>query len=375
MSLQINKRRLTMRKHNTGGAAWSLVKLILLLAVVSVLFGAGGSCIKQAPELAGRAAAEITGGVVSAAGDVAGDAWRRNVTWPLARTWNRFTGWLSGLFKTGGDLWDNLSSSEKFKLVCENMPVDGLSSVCKYFEAPLSAASDAQTERIACLWQAAGRSGGAEVQRIANTCVVNKNEPNALESCLRQQVEPGDASNCFATSPGQFWRQMERTFKPFACPEIGGVAVPGMAASCTATPPVTQDPANARVDQPYVNCLRSVYDQQIAGRLPASKPVSISPRRACSTGCAAWKACWYRDCPARGPRLSPSAATFVDGLDIAHRPAPPATTGRGNSSSPIGPCRRSAFRSSTTVPCGPLIRMRSRLASYAPVTDVPRMEM
>lgn len=266
------------REHSRGGAAWSLIKLILVVAVVFALFGAGGSCMKRAPELAGQAVAEITGVVASAAGNAASDAWRRNVTWPVQRAWNRFTSWLSGLFDTGRGIWNNTSSGDKFNLVCENMPVEGISDLCKYFEAPLRAASDAQTERIACLWQAAGRSGGNEVTRIANICVVNKNEPNELESCLRRQVESGEGAGCLSSAPGQFWRQMEQTLKPLACPEVGGVAVPGTPASCaSATTPVKQDLATARIDEPYVNCLRSVYGQQIAGRLPAQQTCLDQP--------------------------------------------------------------------------------------------------
>ncbi|MBL8270649.1 hypothetical protein [Steroidobacter sp.] len=267
---------MTSRARNRGGAAWSLVKLLLLLAVVSVLFGAGGSCVKQVPELAGKAAAEIAGGVASAAGDAAGNAWNRNVAWPVKRTWNRFTNWLSDLFSLGRDFWDNSSPGEKFKLVCENAPVQGLSEICKYFEAPLSAASDAQTERIACLWQAAARSGSGEAMRIANVCVVNKNDPSALESCLQRQIEPGEGASCLASAPGQFWKQAAQTFKPLACPEVtDGVAMPGTPSSCgsaaaTTTTPAA-DPSTARIDQPYVNCLRSVYDRQIAGRLPSQQ--------------------------------------------------------------------------------------------------------
>lgn len=266
-----DKHRLTTRKLSSGGAAWSLVKLILLLAIVSAVFSSGGSCVKQLPELAGQAAGEIAGGVASLAGSAASDAWRRNVTWPLRRGWNRFVGWLSDLVGSGKDLWSNTSAPDKFKLVCENLPVDGVSDLCKYFEAPLRAATDAQTERIACLWQAASGRGGTEVRRIADACVVNKNDPDELESCLKRQIEPGDRAQCLASAPGQFWKQAAQTIKPLACPEIGGVLVPGTPESCRTTPQVTQNPANVRIDQPYINCLTAVYNQQITGRLPAQQ--------------------------------------------------------------------------------------------------------
>ena len=252
--------------HQSGGILSGLLKIIVLVFIVSFVFGKGSQCMQQAPQMAGRVAAEVTNGVVDAAGTAAGNAWQRNVTGPIERGWDRLVDALFGVGKDAQDFWDNSTPAEKFELVCENVPVAGVDKLCPYFTAPLAAATDAQVERIACLWQAAGNSpnGAAHVRNIANTCFVHKNDPSALEKCMSTQIEPGDRAQCLASAPGQFFKQVARTIKPLACPPN----TPGTPASCNPQPEAAAPAGSMRTDPPYMDCLRNAYNSQVAGSLP-----------------------------------------------------------------------------------------------------------
>lgn len=265
-------------RHARGGAASGLIKLLAIIAIASIVFGKGSQCAQQAPELAGRAAAQVTNGVIDAAGTAASSVWERNVTGPLKRTWNNLIDGLFGAGRDARDFWDALSPSEKFDAICQNLPVSGVDKLCPYFSAPLAAATDAQVERIACLWQSAGTSpnGTALVQKLMNTCVVHKNDPSALESCLAVGIEPGDRSQCLASAPGQFFKQAAASMKPFACPEN----VPGTAASCQKPSAQSAQAAaggGPRTDQPYIDCLAGAYNDQVAGSLPYQRSCIDNP--------------------------------------------------------------------------------------------------
>jgi len=197
-------------KRSAGSAAGALVKLVVVVALVFVFIGPLLRCAQQLPSMAGHAAAQA----VSNTGHAA--------TGALASTWDRFKDWVKSLFHSGEEYWGQLPPAEKLKLVCENLPVEGLDHVCPYFTAPVGAATEAEAAQIHCFLNAAatGPNGSQVTQQVTQACSANKANASAWETCLLGQVQAAgdDISSCQSTSPEQFFAQVRATVKPIACP-------------------------------------------------------------------------------------------------------------------------------------------------------------
>jgi hypothetical protein len=223
--------------------------------------------------MAGNAASHAAGGVASAAG-------------------NTVSGWgqgllhgLESLLGFARDQWDNADPAGKFDLVCEHTQVEGVDKLCPYFTAALQGASDAQTAQIACYWHAAatGPNPQQTLQTIDKACAQTASDPSRLQSCLAQNVEPGDASDCLASSPQQLWPELHTMTEPIAC-------IPGLpkswcttqssSSASTATPAAS--PAT-RTDTNYLNCLQYYYQKLPAYNQQLSCGTTVNAQNA---GCA-----------------------------------------------------------------------------------------
>ena len=175
----------------------------------------------------------------------------------LGRKWDQLANWFKRLFHTTSALWANSTPAEKFKLVCENLPVEGVDKLCADFAAPLGAATDAQTAQIACYFRAAAGTGAQEMQRVANVCATDRFNAAALIICLNRQVEPGYAATCLSTAPEQLWPQLHATVEPIACPP----GTPQSWCMVSASKNANNLAVAVRTDTPYLRCL-SYYQER-----------------------------------------------------------------------------------------------------------------
>ncbi len=223
-------------RRSAGAAAGGLIKLVVIVTLAVVFIGPLVRCVQQLPAMAGHAAAhaadEAATGIGHAVGNGLSNAGRA-VKSSLARAWDALKGWVASLFHAGEDYWGQLSPADRVKLVCENLPVEGLDHICPYFVAPLGAATQAEAARIHCYLNAAatGPNGSKVTQDVTQACSTHQNDPRQLETCLLGQVqEAGDEiSSCEASSLAQFAAQVRATVKPIACP-------PGTPESLCTTP-------------------------------------------------------------------------------------------------------------------------------------------
>src|SRR6185437_10073989 len=191
-------------RKSRGGA---LIRLLILIVVGYALISQLPRCTQQLGQMAGnaaaRAASQATGSAASGASSALG-SWVHNLI-------DRIEGW-----------WTGLSPEERFDKICEHVPVEGVDKVCPYFTAALTGASERDAAQTACYMAAAG-AGGQGSQ--------TPGDPSAFAACVQKYVEPGDASNCLASSPEQFWRAARTMIEPIACP-------PGVPSHCVRPSPL-----------------------------------------------------------------------------------------------------------------------------------------
>ncbi len=230
-------------RHSAGGAAGGLIKLLVIVTLVFVCFGPLVRCAQQLPSMAGHAAADAVNGAASGIGHAVTDGASRAGTAAkssLSRAWDAFKDWVTSLFHSGEHYWTQLSPADKLKLVCENLPVEGLDHVCPYFVAPLGAATEAEAARIHCYLNAVatGPSAASTMATVTKSCSSAQSDPGQWETCLLGQVQDAgdDISSCQASSLTQFAAQVRASVKPIACP-------PGTSESLCTTPQPSTQPA------------------------------------------------------------------------------------------------------------------------------------
>lgn len=241
-----------MQRDSRGGG---LIRFLIFVVVLFMCIGPLLRCAQQLPQMAANTAAHAASGVTGAAGNAL-SAWGRGLL-------NR----VKSLFSGVRDQWDNADPAGKFDLVCEHTQVEGVDKLCPYFTSALQGASDAQTAQIACYWHAAatGPNPQQTLQTINSACSQTAGNPSRLQSCLAQYVEPGDASNCLASSPQQLWPELHTMIKPIACPPglpeslCTTQSASGQSSSASAAPPDTS--AQTRTDPNYLNCLQYYYQK------------------------------------------------------------------------------------------------------------------
>jgi len=241
-------------RFSTGSGAGGLIRLLVIVTLFFLFAGQIVQCARELPARVAHTTAQAANGIASGIGNAISSGAHdlvNGTTSYLGRKWDQLANWFKRLFHTTSALWANSTPAEKFKLVCENLPVEGVDKLCAYFAAPLGAATDAQAAQIACYFRAAADGGTQEVQRVANACATYRFNAAALDNCLSRQVEPGDAATCLSTAPEQLWPQLHATIEPIACPPGTPQSWCMVSASKNATNPA---PA-VRTDTPYLNCL------------------------------------------------------------------------------------------------------------------------
>lgn len=261
-----------MRSQRKNRGSWSggFIRFLILVVVGFMLIGPLLRCAQRLPQMAANTAAHAASGAASAAGSSLSD-WGHNLLHRLA-----------SIFSGVRDQWNNASPADRFNLVCEHVPVEGVDKLCPYFSSALQGATDAQTARIACYWHAAatGPNPQQTLQLINKVCPQTAGNPSGLESCLAQYVEPGDASSCLASSPEQLWSQLHTMIEPIACPPglpkslCTTQSSSGQSSSASNTAPAT------RTDASYMNCLQYYYQKLPAYNQQLSCGTTISPQNA-----------------------------------------------------------------------------------------------
>ena len=252
-----------------GGAAGGLIKLVVIVALGFVFVGPLLRCAQQLPAMAGHAAGQAADEAASGIGHAVSTGvsnTARAAKSSLSRAWDTFKDWVEGLFHSAQGYWTQLSPADKLKLVCENLPVEGLDHVCPYFVAPVGAATEAEAARIHCYLSAAATTpnGAKALQEVTNSCSGSQGDPDKWERCLSSAVVEagGDVSSCLGPSLTQFAAQVRASVKPIACP-------PGTPESwCTtqqSTPPAAQSQNNAVWDNG--NALRCLGAYRMGDRM------------------------------------------------------------------------------------------------------------
>lgn len=226
-------------------------------------------CAQQVPQMAAHSAGQAASGMASAAGSAVSNAGRR--------------------------LMDRIESllgaeppAEKFEFVCEHMPVEGVDKVCPYFTAAMNGATETQAAQTSCYLAAAGSGTGGpqRLQQIYQTCPLATGNLTGFQGCVAsyvtQNVEPGEWSNCMASSQQMFEQEVHTISQPIAC-------IPGLPqAWCTtqSSSPSTASPTTApatRTDANYTNCLQNYY---LAPGVKAVVGTSCGPQvNAANAGC------------------------------------------------------------------------------------------
>lgn len=239
------------KAQSRGSCSSRFIGFLFVVVAGFMLIGPLLRCAQQLPQMAGNAAAHAASGVTSAAGNTV-SGWGRGLLSGLKR-----------LFGFARDQWDNADPAQKFDLVCEHTPVEGVDKLCPYFTSLVQGGSDAQTARIACYWHAAATSPSSQqiMQGINSLCPRTARDPSSLESCLAGQVDavdPGTAANCVNGSPQQLWPELHTMTQPIACipglPKSWCETQPSAAATATSTTSPT-----TRTDPNYLNCLQYYY--------------------------------------------------------------------------------------------------------------------
>jgi|SRR5579863_3247931 len=232
------------RAKSRGGGSGCFMRFLVLIVVGYLLISWIPRCAQQAPQMAANTARQAARGVVSAAADAVSNSGR-------------------GLLDRLEALWGAESPAERFKLVCEHLPVEGVDKVCPYFTAAMDGATEMQAAQTACYLAAAGTgtAGPQRLQQIYRACPQAPGNVPAFQGCVAtyvtQNVEPGEWSNCMAGSQQMFEQEVHTLSEPIAC-------IPGLPkAWCTtqSASPATaaQDTAPVRTDANYTNCLQKYY--------------------------------------------------------------------------------------------------------------------
>ncbi|HEV2269195.1 MAG TPA: hypothetical protein VGR92_07040 [Steroidobacteraceae bacterium] len=233
-------------KNSRGSGSGCFIRFLGLIILGYLLISWIPRCAQQLPQMLSNTAAGAAHGAAHAAG-------------------NAVSNWARRLLDRLESLWGTESPADRFKLVCEHLPVEGVDKVCPYLTAPLQGATESEAAQTACyLTAAATANGGSQtVQDIYKTCTRTFGDPSAFEGCVENYVKRDDTvvptanwANCLTGSEQMFENEVHTLSEPIAC-------IPGLPKSwCTTqssssgTPPTS--PA-APTGANYMSCLQKYY--------------------------------------------------------------------------------------------------------------------
>src|SRR6185437_13877412 len=119
------------RAKSRGAGNGCFLRFLGLIVLAYVLITYIPRCAQQLPQLAANTAASAAHGATQAAGNAASNFGRALL--------NRIESWFGAM-----------SPADKFKLVCEHLPVEGVDKICPYLTAPLQGASESEAAQTAC---------------------------------------------------------------------------------------------------------------------------------------------------------------------------------------------------------------------------------
>ena len=232
------------RAKSRGSGSGCFIRFLGLVILGYLLISWIPRCAQQLPQMAANTAAGAAHGVASAAGNAVSSFGRHLL--------DRIEG-----------LWGATSPADKFQLVCEHLPVEGVDKVCPYFTSAMDGATELQAAQTACYMTAAGTGaqGPQRLQHIYQTCPQAPGNVPVFQRCVAsyvmQNVESGDWANCMAGSQQMFEQEVHTLSEPIAC-------IPGLPKSwCTTQPSspatVPNPSAATRTDPNYLYCLQNYY--------------------------------------------------------------------------------------------------------------------
>lgn len=245
---------MSSRAKSRGSGSGCFIRFLGLIVLGYLLISWLPRCAQEVPQMAANtvshAASGATSGAVNAASGAADAAG-------------------SAMSNAGRSLMDHLESlwggetpADKFKLVCEQMPVEGVDKVCPYFTAAMDGATELQAAQTSCYLAAAGSgtAGPQNLRHIYQTCPLATGNLTGFQGCVEsyvtQTVDPSEWSSCMASSQGMFEQEVHTISEPIAC-------IPGLPkAWCTTSAPATGAPGSSpamRTDANYTNCLQNYY--------------------------------------------------------------------------------------------------------------------
>jgi hypothetical protein len=262
------------RAKSRGAGNGCFLRFLGLVILGYILISWIPRCTQQLPQLAANTAAGAARGAAHAAGNAVSNFGRALL--------DRIESWFGAL-----------SPTDRFKLVCEHLPVEGVDKVCPYFTAPLQGATESEAAQTACYLTATATADGGtqKVQDLYKSCTGTLGGPSGFESCVEAWVKKDDTrvptgnwANCFTDSAQLFESEVHTLSEPIAC-------IPGLPKSwCTtqssssAAAPTTS-PA-ARTDPNYLSCLQNYYlSPGVTARIGTSCGTQVNPgNAACVTG-------------------------------------------------------------------------------------------
>ena len=117
------------------------MRFLVLIVVGYLLISWIPRCAQQVPQMAANTARQAASGMANAAGSAVSNAGH-------------------SLMDHLASLWGAETPADKFKLVCEQMPVEGVDKVCPYFTAAMDGATETQAAQTSCYLAAAGSGTG-----------------------------------------------------------------------------------------------------------------------------------------------------------------------------------------------------------------------
>lgn len=238
------------RAKSRGGASGCFIRFLGLILLCYVLISWIPRCAQQLPQLAANTASQAASGAAHAAGSALSNLGRRLL--------DRVKSWFGAL-----------SPEEKFKLVCEHLPVEGVDKLCPYFTAPLRGATETEAAQTACYLTAAatGNHGPQRLQNLYTACTRTFGDPSAFEGCVETYVKrddtvaTGDWANCLTDSAQMFESEVHTMVEPIACipglPKSWCTTQSGSTASTAST--ATGTSSAVRTDVNYTTCLQKYY--------------------------------------------------------------------------------------------------------------------
>lgn len=234
-------------KNSRGSGSGCFIRFLGLIILGYLLISWIPRCAQQLPQMVSNTAASAAHGAAHAAGNAVSNFGRSLL--------DRIESWFGAL-----------SPAEKFKLVCDHLPVEGLDKLCEYGTSALQGATESEAAQTACyLTAAATANGGSQtVQDIYKTCTRTFGDPSAFEGCVETYVKRDDTvvptanwANCLTGSEQMFESEVHTLSEPIAC--IPGLPKSWCTTQSSSASTAAPDTSPVRTDANYTNCLQGYY--------------------------------------------------------------------------------------------------------------------